>query len=229
MKLFTPPAATKDQLGKRWTIFILGMFLMGTGIALSIKGGIGVSPMSSVTNLLYKIFPGISLGTFSFLVNFLFFVAEFAVAPKTWHPSKILTQLGPTFICSLFIDMNMALVGGLNPQSYGAKLVTLLAGCIVFGLSLALMVSADAALQPSEAFISVVADRTGKEWGNVRTVVDISMVVVAVVVSLIVFHGLTTVREGTVIGAVLIGQSSRWFAPLTDRIFVPRKRMATAQ
>ncbi len=165
MKLFTPPAATKDQLGKRWTIFILGMFLMGTGIALSIKGGIGVSPMSSVTNLLYKIFPGISLGTFSsifilgmflmgtgialsikggigvspmssvtnllykifpgislgtfsFLVNFLFFVAEFAVAPKTWHPSKILTQLGPTFICSLFIDMNMALVGGLNPQSY---------------------------------------------------------------------------------------------------------------
>ena len=90
------------------------------------------------------------------------------------------------------------------------------------------MVSADAALQPSEAFISVVADRTGKEWGNVRTVVDISMVV-AVVVSLIMFHGLTTVREGTVIGAVLIGQSSRWFAPLTDRIFIPRKRMATAQ
>ena len=69
----TPSAATKDQVVKRWIVFFIGMFLMGTGIALSIKATIGVSPMSSITNLFYLIFPNISLGTFSFLLNFLFF------------------------------------------------------------------------------------------------------------------------------------------------------------
>lgn len=215
----TPSAATKDQVVKRWIVFFIGMFLMGTGIALSIKATIGVSPMSSITNLFYLIFPNISLGTFSFLLNFLFFIAEFIVAPKTWHPVKILTQLVPTFICSVFIDVNMWLCNSLVPTSYVSKLLVLVAGCIVFGLSLALMVSADATLQPSEAFISVVAERTGRAWGNVRTATDITLVVLATIGSLIVFHGVTTVREGTIIAAVLIGQSSRWFAPLTDRLF----------
>ncbi|MBS6215962.1 MAG: peptide ABC transporter ATP-binding protein [Clostridiales bacterium] len=222
----TPSAATKDQIVKRWIVFFIGMFLMGTGIALSIKATIGVSPMSSITNLLILIFPNISLGTFSFLVNFLFFVAEFIVAPKTWHPIKILTQLVPTFICSVFIDINMALVSSITPESYLMKVAVLLLGCLVFGLSLALMVSADATLQPSEAFISVVAERTGRAWGNVRTAVDISLVIIAVIASLIVFQALTTVREGTVVAAILVGQSSRWFAPLTDRIFSSQKAAA---
>ena len=220
----TPSAAIKDQIVKRWIVFFIGMFLMGTGIALSIKATIGVSPMSSITNLLILIFPNISLGTFSFLVNFLFFVAEFIVAPKTWHPIKILTQLVP--ICSVFIDINMALVSSITPESYLMKVAVLLLGCLVFGLSLALMVSADATLQPSEAFISVVAERTGRAWGNVRTAVDISLVIIAVIASLIVFQALTTVREGTVVAAILVGQSARWFAPLTDRIFSSQKAAA---
>ena len=45
------PSTGKDQIVKRWIVFLIGMFLMGTGIALGIKAGIGVSPMSSITNL----------------------------------------------------------------------------------------------------------------------------------------------------------------------------------
>ena len=91
----TPSAATKDQIVKRWIVFFIGMFLMGTGIALSIKATIGVSPMSSITNLLILIFPNISLGTFSFLVNFLFLVAEFIVAPRPGTRSRSLRSWFP--------------------------------------------------------------------------------------------------------------------------------------
>ena len=222
------PSAGKDQIVKRWIVFLIGMFLMGTGIALGIKAGIGVSPMSSITNLGIVLFPKISLGTYSFLLNLLFFALEFILAPKTWHPSKILSQLVPTFICSVFIDMNMALVGGINPESYPAKIVVLLISCVVFGLSLALMVSADATLQPSEAFISVVADRTGKEWGNIRTVVDVSLVIIAAVVSLVVLHKFTTVREGTIVAAILNGQFCRIFGKATDKIFVKKGEVVAA-
>ena len=72
----------------------------------------------------------------------------------------------------------------------------------------------------------MVAERTGRAWGNVRTAVDISLVIIAVIASLIVFQALTTVREGTVVAAILVGQSSRWFAPLTDRIFSSQKAAA---
>ncbi|MBU5435439.1 YitT family protein [Pseudoflavonifractor sp. MSJ-37] len=223
------PSAGKDQIVKRWIVFLIGVFLMGTAIALGIKAGIGVSPMSSISNLGFILSnEKISVGTWSFLVNLAFFILEFIIAPKTFRPVKIVSQLVPTFICSVFIDINMALVGGVNPESYPAKIVVLLISCMVFGLSLALMVSADATLQPSEAFISVVADRTGKEWGNIRTVVDVSLVIIAAVVSLVVLHKFTTVREGTIVAAILNGQFCRIFGKATDKIFVKKGEVVAA-
>ena len=86
--------------------------------------------------------------------------------------------------------------------------MVLLISCVVFGLSLALKVSADATLQPSEAFISVVADRTGKEWGNIRTVVDVSLVII--------------------VAAILNGQFCRIFGKATDKIFIKKGEVVAA-
>lgn len=54
---------------QRWIMFAIGMYLFGAGIAITIKAAIGVTPLSGVTTILNKIFPAISIGTFSFGVN----------------------------------------------------------------------------------------------------------------------------------------------------------------
>lgn len=219
-------ASKKDQITKRWIIFTLGMFLMGTGIALIIKAGMGVSAMSSVTKVMTLVYPPLSLGTYSFLLNFALFIGEFIVNPRYWSVSK-LAQLIPTFVSSVFIDLNMWIFTFLAPSSYLMKCVVLIAGCVVFGLSLALMISADAILMPTEAFISVVAKKTGKEWGNIKTGLDVSLVIIAALISLAAFHKVVAIREGTIICALTIGTISRFFRKYTNKLFLPKTQLQT--
>lgn len=212
-------ATKKGQWTKRWIVFTIGMFLMGSGIALIIKAGMGVSAMSSVTKVMTQVYPPLSLGTYTFFLNLTLFVGEFVVNPKEWAPKK-LTQLIPTFVSSVFIDINMWIFASVSPANYLMQIVVLLVGCIVFGLSLACMVSADAILMPTEAFISVVAKKYGKEWGNIKTCLDVSLVIIAVIISLIAFHKIVAVREGTLVCALIIGQISRFFRRYTNKLFV---------
>ena len=58
-----------------------GIFLMGTGIAIIIKSQTGTSPMSSLTNVMTYVYAPISLGTYTFFLNFAFFVGGSVFAP----------------------------------------------------------------------------------------------------------------------------------------------------
>lgn len=200
-----------------YCMLALGIFLMGTGIAVIIKSKTGTSPMSSLTNVMTYVYPPISLGTYTFFLNFAFFVGEFVLAPKTFHPAKLI-QLIPTFFLSVAVDLNMKLVSGFVPANYPMQLLTLAVGCVIFALSISLMVSADVLLMPGDAFIGILADRTGMKWGNAKSSVDVSLVILAVVVSWLVLHKIVGVREGTVIAAICIGQISKLVRPLTNAL-----------
>lgn len=208
----------KDHLVKRWIIFVVGMFLMGTGIALIIKANMGVSPISSFTTVINELCPPITLGTCSFLLSVFFFVAEIVLKPAIWSPA-LLFQLVPSAISGVFIDINMLLLDKLAPSNYLFCILFLLLGCMVFGLSLALMVSADVMLMPTEAFISVFAERFHFKWGNVKSSVDFLIVIVSAIICLIAFQSIHFIREGTLISALLIGQFSKLFQRWSDKLF----------
>lgn len=206
-----------------------GIFLMGTGIAIIIKSQTGTSPMSSLTNVMTYVYAPISLGTYTFFLNFAFFVGEFVLEPKSFHPVKLI-QLIPTFFLSVAVDLNMMLVANLVPSSYPMQLLILAIGCIVFALSISLMVSANVLLMPGDAFIGILANRTGLKWGNAKSAVDVSLVILAVLVSLLFLHKVVGVREGTVIAAICIGQISKLVRPLTNALAAlpEKKQISTA-
>lgn len=203
----------KNHIVERWVFFLIGMFLMGTGIALMIQAQIGVSPISAVTTTGNMIYAGFSLGTYSFILNFVMFVGEFIVDPKSFSPSKFI-QLVPTVISSVFIDFNMFLLSWVHSDNYIGQLLILVLGCAVLGLSLSFMVDAKVILMPNEAFISVIAEKTHQEWGNIRTYLDIALVIFAAIMGLLAFQKIVNIREGTLISAIIVGQFSRLFTRL---------------
>lgn len=209
--------AKDSQMARRYIMLLIGVFFMGTGISLIIKSGTGTSPMSSLTNVMTQIFPLLTLGMYTFLLNVLFFIGEFIVDFKSFSASKFV-QLIPTFFLSVAVDFNMFLVRGLHPQTYVLKLAVLIIGCIFFGLSIAFMVSANVILMPGEALIKMISVKYRKEYGNVKTAVDVSLVVLAVIVSLIFLDTIYGVREGTLIAAFTIGNFSRFFRGYTNKL-----------
>ena len=66
---------------KRILIFIVGLYCMGLGVALSVIAALGTSPISCLPYVVSEILP-VSVGTVTFIMNLLFMTAQIAILRK---------------------------------------------------------------------------------------------------------------------------------------------------
>lgn len=77
----------------------------------------------------------------------------------------------------------MALLAFVQPQAYPIKVVDLLIGCVILGFGVFLEVIADVVMLPGESFVRAVVFRWKTEFGITKVVFDVSMTVIAAVLS----------------------------------------------
>ena len=201
---------TRMELFRRYGLFTGGLFLEGLGIALAKESGLGVSPISSIANVVSCDITRISLGTWLFIWNCLLLLMQLIILGRHFRPVQLL-QIPLSVLFGCFTDIG--LVG-----SYAGQSAMLLAGILFLALGIELTVIANVVLNSGEAFVKAVSDRTGFSFGNVKVATDISFVTIAVVLSLVLFHGsIVGTREGTIISACLTGFAVRLWARLIER------------
>ena len=120
------------------------------------------------------------------------------------------------------MDQSAKVYAALIVNTYDAKdlayifnLCLLISGTCILAFGITLAVIADVSMVSGEYFVKIVAQKTHKEFGVIKTIFDVSLVILAVILSLI-FTGFTQiegVREGTVIGALCVGPLVRVFLP----------------
>ena len=117
---------------------------------------------------------------------------------------------------SWLIVWNCILIAGLLPVSgYISRLGAVVCGTAILGFGISLSVAANVIMNSGEAFVKAVSDVSGKEFGNVKIIFDISNVTFAAVLSLILFDfKIVGLREGTVIAAVFTGICVKFFTRL---------------
>ena len=109
----------------------------------------------------------------------------------------------------LFRSMSMILLGFAHPVSYISKVLGLLIGCLVLGVGVYMEVLADVVMLPGESFVRAVVFRIHSEFGFTKVCFDVSMAVIAAVLSFLLSGHLEGVREGTIVAAVLVGFIAR--------------------
>ena len=62
---------------------------MGLGVALSVIASLGTSPISCFPYVVSEILP-VSVGTVTFIMNFIFLLAQIAILKKDFNPWQIL-------------------------------------------------------------------------------------------------------------------------------------------
>ena len=87
----------------------------------------------------------------------------------------------------------------------------LLIGCVILGFGVYTEVLADVAMLPGESFVRAVSSTWKTEFGSTKVAFDVSLAVIAAVLSLLFAHRLDGVREGTIIAALLVGFIARLF------------------
>ncbi len=208
---------TGKEIAKRYAVFIIGLFFIGLGVAFTKHAELGVSPISSVANVISCKFTWLSFGNWLFLSNCMLILGQIALLRKQFKPIQLL-QIPLSFLLGYFTDVGMVMVGNLPSAAYGMKLIWVFCGIVVIGFGIALGVIADVILNSGEAFVKALADVTKKEFGTVKVIFDVCWVLLAAVLSLVLFQGqVVGVREGTVLSALLVGFVVKFFTPLLQK------------
>lgn len=212
------------RYGFRYFWFFVGVLINSFGVAFITKASLGTSPISSVPYVLSFQFP-LTLGQFTFLLNSLFLLLQIALLGRKFPPLQLL-QLAATAVFSGFLDVSMALLSWLQPAGLAEKLVSLLAGCAVLALGIAIEVAPDILVVPGEGIVRAIALVSGKKFGSVKVAFDVALVLIAVALSLLFFHRLRGMGAGTVISALLVGRLVNLYnrrLPLLARISALRQ------
>ena len=206
---------------KRYLIFLVGLFVNSLGVSLITKANLGTSPISSIPYVLSLNFP-FTLGNFTIFFSIFLIVLQLIILRKNFKLEHIL-QIPVSIIFGYFIDLTMILLFWVNPEAYIMKIVYLLIGCLILGVGVYMEVLADVVMLPGESFVRAIVLTWKTNFGTTKICFDVSMSVIAAVLSFVFAGKLAGVREGTVIAALLVGFIARLIAKklafLKDMIF----------
>lgn len=192
----------------RYLTFIAGLYFLSLGIVLIVASTLGTTPISSV-NYVVTLHTPITLGTATFLINVLLIAGQFWLIRSGLGTRKgrieILLQLPFSLVFSIFIDINMAFIGSIEPTSYPMALAMLGAGCLSQATGVVLELKPNVAIMSAEGFVKYAARRYNKDFGRLKVIFDVVLVSSALLLGIACSGHIEGVREGTVIAALSTG------------------------
>ena len=171
-------------------VLLVGLWTFGTGEAMLVRSGLGVSPWTVLAQGLSVVLP-MNIGAATFLVS--------AVVLLLWIPLRERPGLG-TVANALVIAVALQVGVTVLPQPghWPGQLAFVLGGIALVGLGSGLYLTTDLGPGPRDGWMTGVHQRTGWPVARVRLGIEISVLTLGWLLG-------GTVGLGTVLFAVLIG------------------------
>jgi len=205
---------SKKETVKRYILFIISLFFCGVGIAFTKHAELGVSPISSLANVISIKFDFISFGNWLIVSNLVLLLGQIILLRRNFKLIQ-LVQIPLSFIFGYFTDFGLWMIKDIPNENYIVRLLLVFAGIVFIGFGISLGIIADVVLNSGEGFVKALADIIKKDFGTVKIVFDVSWVLFSMVLSLILFDGkLIGTREGTILSAIFVGVAVKIFKPI---------------
>lgn len=195
----------KNEIVKRYCVFLIGLLFNAFGVAFITKASLGTTPIASIPYTLSLIIPRLSIGNFTIIVSMVLILLQVLILKEKAKISDIILQIPISFLFGYIIDFSMGILHLFNPKLYFLKFASLLLGCLIIALGAYFEVVADVTMLPADGFSRAIATMLNKEFGTIKLITDSSQAVIAMFLGLIFLQKMAGVREGTIIGALLIG------------------------
>lgn len=208
----------KKELVLRYIVFIAGLFFSAMGVAFTKQADLGMSTVSSAPYVMSLKFTAISFGMWSTISNCAFVLGQIIVLRRRYQPIQLL-QIPFSFLFGFFTDFGVWLVSPIPTPNYFSRIALVLIGTAVLAFGIALAVIADVMFNSGEGLVKAISDVSGMKFGNVKVGFDLSIVALAVALSLVFFGQVYGVREGTLIAAILTGLVVKLFTKMMSTPF----------
>ena len=208
-----------SALCKQLVIYCLGLFLMALGVSFSVQSDLGVSPVNSIPYVLSEIFRT-DMGIWTIAVYTVYILIQLLILRRAFHPARLL-QLVCTFLFGWFVDLTNLLTETLLPlpANYFVRLIYLFISIALVALGILFYLSPSLLSLPGEGVMQTISEKFNLPLHRVKMIFDCTVSIIALILSLLVFHTFHGVREGTVIAAIGVGRclgfyTRRFQAPL---------------
>lgn len=213
---------------RKIVIYCLGLFIMAMGVSFSGSADLGMSTVNSIPYVLSEIFTQLSMGTWIIIIFSLYILIQFIILGRNIQPIRIL-QLICTTIFGYFTDFTNMLADKFlpNPASfalpavgvYGVRLVYLFISMVLIALGILFYLAPSLISLPGEGIMQVISEKLNVKLHIVKMCFDITVSVVALVISLLYFKQFHGIREGTVIAAFGVGKILGFYEPLKSKVY----------
>jgi len=219
-----------------YALATIGLFFVAVGVALSIISNLGTSPLSAPAYVLSGQM-GLTVGNWTIVVNMTFMLIQMAVLGKKFK-AKYLLQIIATVIFGYLIDFSIWAFDWVSATTLFSRILLIVLACFVTALGVSIEVISKGWMLSAELAQYAISETFKLPFENVKIAFDSSMLVVALVLAVILYHNpfgfgeyqgvvkaLFGQSEGIVIGtgtimmAVLAGLFMKITDPLVDRMF----------
>lgn len=205
----------KTELLRRYLVFVCALFVSALGVSVITRSYLGTSPISS-SPYVFSLNTPLSMGVCIFILNMLLIMGQMLMLGRSGIRQRrldLFMQIPVSVLFGFFIDVTMALLNDYMPTVYAFQILSLVAGSAILALGVCLEVVADVTMLSAEYFVQIASLRFKKDFGLVKTVFDVSLMVMAALFSLLLAGRIEGLREGTVIAALITGPFVRFFLP----------------
>lgn len=213
------PMKITPELFKRYFCFCIALIICALGVCLVTNSNLGTSPVTSLPYTITFLLP-VTLGTTTFIWNVLLVLAQRILLKRKLNITELL-QIPAVFLFSVFIDFWMMItepVIQIINTHYLGQLALCIFGSAVLGVGISIEIISNATVIPGEGLVIIIANKFRKNFGNIKILFDVSLVIFSVILALVFLHKIVGLREGTVISAFCVGYFAKLASRYTRRI-----------
>lgn len=199
------PVHNMHDMIKRYSLFLVGLFIASMGVAFSAKAGLGTSPVASVPYSVSLVSSLLSFGGWLNLLSVIQIAIQVIVLKGKCNYIEIAIQTVLAFVYGYLTNFSVWLIKDINVTVYPMQFVFMLLSCIILALGIWIQLKGSAAMLPGEAMNRAISKVFHFRYENVKIFFDILYIAIAAAICLIFLGKLKGVREGSIIAAILVG------------------------
>ena len=202
---------------KRIILFVGGLFVMSLGVGLSIKSGLGVTPISSIPYSL-TLASGVNIGITTIIFNAILVFLQIPILKKRFK-SKRLLQLINTVMFGYFTDLSLWILSPMPGLPFDVNFTLLIVSMFLIAVGILIYMPANIAPLPGEGVVEAISLAYNKRFSKVKVCFDTSMVVLSLIIcGLFTSDIFGSVNIGTILAAIFIGIIIRYLTELYEKI-----------
>ena len=201
---------------KHYLLLLAGLAVMAFGVAFSIKASLGTSPISSVPYVV-SLFTPLTVGTATITMHCVFILLQILILRKNYHPIQLM-QLPVAFFFGYLTDFGVWAVQGITCNTYWQQWIVCIIGILLVAVGVSFEVKAGVVVLAGEGVVLAICKVLPKvKFGYMKVGFDVTLVVIACILSIVFTGRLQGVREGTVAAALLVGLIAKQLGKLLAR------------